>query len=212
VNPIERVRARCLGLPESFVETWDHPTFRLGRGRGKIFCTAASDGSSLTVKADPVEREALLTQGEPFFVPAYVGSKGWVGIRLDHAQADWEEVARRSQAHPARQFHVIFLRDSDARVKANVSLVEPGTVRSDDDQGAQGETPASRAKELSWRTGSSVPSLLGWTNGSSRCNPTPAEAPRLLWQAARRLRARGTRAPSDDTRERYMPRRGTRAA
>jgi predicted DNA-binding protein (MmcQ/YjbR family) len=94
VNPIERVRTLCLALPESFeLETWDHPTFRLGSGRGKIFCTAASDGSSITVKADPVEREALLTQGEPFYFPPYVGSKGWVGIRLDHARTDWKEVA-----------------------------------------------------------------------------------------------------------------------
>jgi predicted DNA-binding protein (MmcQ/YjbR family) len=94
VNLIERVRTLCLALPESFeLETWDHPTFRLGSGRGKIFCTAASDGSSITVKADPVEREALLTQGEPFYLPRYVGSKGWVGIRLDHARTNWDEVA-----------------------------------------------------------------------------------------------------------------------
>ena len=94
MNLIERVRTLCLALPESFeLETWEHPTFRLGRGRGKIFCTAAGDGSSITVKAEPVEREALLTQGEPFYFPPYVGSKGWVGIHLDHARTDWEEVA-----------------------------------------------------------------------------------------------------------------------
>jgi predicted DNA-binding protein (MmcQ/YjbR family) len=94
VNLIERVRTLCLALPESFeLEAWDHPTFRLGSGRGKIFCTAASDGSSITVKAEPVEREALLTQGEPFYRPPYVGRKGLVGIRLDHARTDWQELA-----------------------------------------------------------------------------------------------------------------------
>ena len=94
MNLIERVRTLSLALPESFeLETWDHPTFRVGRGRGRIFCTAADDGSSITVKADPLEREALLTQGGPFYFPPYVGSKGWVGIRLDHAQTDWDEVA-----------------------------------------------------------------------------------------------------------------------
>ena len=94
MNRIERVRTLCLALPESFeLDTWDHPTFRLGSGRGKIFCTAASDGSSITVKAEPVEREALLTQGEPFYDPPYVGRKGWVGVRLDHARTDWEELA-----------------------------------------------------------------------------------------------------------------------
>ena len=88
------MRALCLALPEAFeLETWDHPTFRVGSGRGKIFCTAASDGSSLTVKADPVEREALLDQGDPYFLPPYVGGKGWVGVLTEHARTDWEEVA-----------------------------------------------------------------------------------------------------------------------
>jgi predicted DNA-binding protein (MmcQ/YjbR family) len=94
VNLIERVRTLCLVLPETFeLETWDHPTFRVGSGRGKIFCTAAGDGTSITLKADPVEREALLAQGDPFFLPAYVGDKGWVGMRLDLRRTDWEEVA-----------------------------------------------------------------------------------------------------------------------
>ena len=48
---------------------------------------------------------------------------------------------------------------------------------------ARGDSCVS-ARELSWRTGSSVRSLLSWTNRSSRCEPTPAEAPLLLWQAA----------------------------
>lgn len=91
---IERVRALCLALPEAFErETWDHPTFRVGIGRGRIFCTAALDGSTITVKADPVEREALLQEGDPYFIPAYVGDKGWLGIRLDDARTDWEELA-----------------------------------------------------------------------------------------------------------------------
>jgi predicted DNA-binding protein (MmcQ/YjbR family) len=91
---IERVRALCLALPEAFErETWDHPTFRVGTGRGMIFCTAAPDGSTITLKADPVEREALLDDGDPYFVPAYVGDKGWLGITLDDARTDWDEVA-----------------------------------------------------------------------------------------------------------------------
>jgi predicted DNA-binding protein (MmcQ/YjbR family) len=94
VNLIERVRGLCLARPEAFeLETWDHPTFRVGSGRGKIFCTAAPDGSTITLKADPIEREALLAQADPFFVPPYVGDKGWVGIRSEHPQTNWEEVA-----------------------------------------------------------------------------------------------------------------------
>jgi predicted DNA-binding protein (MmcQ/YjbR family) len=94
MNSIERVRALCLALPEAFErETWDHPTFRVGSGRGRIFCTAAPDGSTITLKADPVEREALLAQGDPFYVPPYVGNKGWLGVRTDQPRLDWQEVA-----------------------------------------------------------------------------------------------------------------------
>lgn len=91
---IERVRALCLALPESFeLEAWEHPTFRVGGGRGKMFCVAAADGSSIRLKADPAEREALLAQGDPFYVPPYLGAKGWVGVALDPGHADWDEVA-----------------------------------------------------------------------------------------------------------------------
>jgi len=94
VSLIERVRGLCLALPEAFeLETWDHPTFRVGTDRGRIFCTAGPDGSTITLKADPVEREILLAQGDLFFVPPYVGDKGWLGIRADHPRTDWEEVA-----------------------------------------------------------------------------------------------------------------------
>jgi predicted DNA-binding protein (MmcQ/YjbR family) len=91
---IDRLRGLCLALPEAFeVEAWEHPTFRVGSGRGKMFCIAAEDGSSIRVKADPLEREALLEQGDPFYLPAYVGHKGWLGVQLDDADVDWEEVA-----------------------------------------------------------------------------------------------------------------------
>lgn len=91
---IERVRALCLALPESFErEAWEHPTFRVGSGRGKMFCIAAEDGSSIRVKADPVERDALLAQGAPYYFPAYVGVRGWIGIELEHPQTDWRQVA-----------------------------------------------------------------------------------------------------------------------
>ena len=39
-------------------------------------------------------QEALVSGGpKRFFVPPYVGHRGWVGLRLDHAEVDWDEVA-----------------------------------------------------------------------------------------------------------------------
>src|SRR3954463_4231630 len=87
------IRKLCLAMTGAFeVEAREHPTSRVGSGRGKIFCTAAEDASSVTMKADPIERAALLDQGEPYYFPPYVGGKGWIGVRLDRGP-DWEEVA-----------------------------------------------------------------------------------------------------------------------
>jgi hypothetical protein len=53
-----------------------------GDGRFAIWC-AAPDGMQQTlVEADP----------ERFFVPPYVGHRGWLGVRLDRG-LDWEELA-----------------------------------------------------------------------------------------------------------------------
>jgi hypothetical protein len=47
----------------------------------------------LCVKAPPGAQENLVGRG-CYFVPAYLGSRGWVGIDLDpDAAADWDEVS-----------------------------------------------------------------------------------------------------------------------
>lgn len=88
-----RLRSICLALPEATEkEAWGDPTFRVrekifamekrGDGRVSIWCKAAPGSQAILVGADP----------ELFFVPPYVGSKGWIGMRLD-AKPDWNEVA-----------------------------------------------------------------------------------------------------------------------
>jgi len=74
----EIVTSRCqtLGPVPAIVR----PAFTLG-------------GSGGGIARSPAELEALLVQGERFFVPPYVGTKGWVGIRTEHPRTDWEEVA-----------------------------------------------------------------------------------------------------------------------
>ena len=86
---LDRVRAIALALPEATEElTWgDHVNFRV---RNKIFCFPG-DGETLTFKADPDERVALLD--DPRCTPApYLARGGW--IRLEFAAPiDWDEVA-----------------------------------------------------------------------------------------------------------------------
>jgi len=87
-----RIRKICLGLPEAYEEeTWGTATFRV---RKKIFAMVADEkgSTSASMKAAREDQTAMLAQGEPFFFPAYVGSKGWIGIDLRCSTLDWEEV------------------------------------------------------------------------------------------------------------------------
>jgi predicted DNA-binding protein (MmcQ/YjbR family) len=87
-----RIRKICLGLPEAYEEeTWGTATFRV---RKKIFAMVADEkgSTSASMKASREDQTAMLAQGEPFFFPPYVGSKGWIGIDLRFSTLDWEEV------------------------------------------------------------------------------------------------------------------------
>ena len=39
------------------------------------------------------QRRQVRDDPEKFFVPPYLGSKGWIAIRLDSDQLDWEVIA-----------------------------------------------------------------------------------------------------------------------
>ena len=53
-----------------------------GDGRFAVWCAAPEGIQRMLVEADP----------ERFFVPPYVGHRGWLGVRLDRA-LDWDELA-----------------------------------------------------------------------------------------------------------------------
>jgi hypothetical protein len=92
-----RLRSICLALPETS-ERPSHgaPTFFVrekraflmvmtnhhGDGRFAIWCAAPTGMQQMLVEADP----------ERFFVPPYVGHRGWLGVRLDR-EVHWDEVA-----------------------------------------------------------------------------------------------------------------------
>jgi hypothetical protein len=94
---LARIRDLCLRLPETS-ERLSHgaPTFFVrgkraflmvltdhhGDGRFAIWCAAPAGMQKMLVDADP----------ERFFVPPYVGHRGWLGMRLDRA-LDWDELA-----------------------------------------------------------------------------------------------------------------------
>lgn len=93
VDPMQAIRDIALAFPEATEkETWGHPTFRV---RDKIFVGAGEDDDGdtvLTMKAAPGEQEALLAEGDPYFLPRYVGNRGWIGMRVDD-ETDWRLVA-----------------------------------------------------------------------------------------------------------------------
>jgi hypothetical protein len=87
---LETVREICLALPEaserpshgeptffvqgkrSFASVWDN---HHGDGRFAVLCAAPAGMQAALVEADP----------DRFFVPPYVGHRGWIGFRLDRA-------------------------------------------------------------------------------------------------------------------------------
>lgn len=94
---LARVRAHCLsmaetservthGAPGFFVreKKW-FATFHQnhhGDGRLALWCAAPEGAQAMLVEASP----------EHYFVPAYVGHQGWIGVRLDRG-LPWPEIA-----------------------------------------------------------------------------------------------------------------------
>ena len=93
---LTRIRRICLALPDATEKiAWGSPTFRVrdrifvmfvndhhGDGRLAIWCNADGDAQVAIVEADP----------RRFFVPPYVGPRGWIGIRLDR-RPNWAVVS-----------------------------------------------------------------------------------------------------------------------
>ncbi|MBV9842214.1 MAG: phosphoribosylglycinamide formyltransferase [Sphingomonadaceae bacterium] len=93
------VRRRALGLPEA-AEKLSHgmPAFHIAGGKvfGYFTYDHHHDGvTALLVKASGAEEQAMLIERDPdlYYRPAYLGPSGWIGIRLDGGDVDWEHVA-----------------------------------------------------------------------------------------------------------------------
>ena len=91
-----RLTAICLALPGvTHQDQGDHIAFRVGKKVVAYYLNNHhGDGIvSMWCKVLPGESERLI-QASPrkFFMPAYVGPRGWVGLRLDRPTVDWAEV------------------------------------------------------------------------------------------------------------------------
>jgi len=93
---IERVRKICLAMPET-MEKLSHgePTWF---ARNRVFVTLSNnhhnDGNVAIVCNAPEGAQEALVEAEPehFYRPPYVGSAGWIGVRLDTG-LDWKVIA-----------------------------------------------------------------------------------------------------------------------
>jgi hypothetical protein len=92
----ERVRAHCLALPETSERpSHGEPTWFV---RKKVFVMSANnhhrDGRVAIWCPAPEGAQAGLVAAAPehYFVPPYVGHRGWVGVRLDSG-LEWDAIA-----------------------------------------------------------------------------------------------------------------------
>lgn len=97
-----RLRPMAMRLPGA-VERVSHgsPTFFTQEGRkGRVFVSLHDEREHfegrlcLWLPAPEGLQEALVeADPERWFVPPYVGGRGWLGLRLDLPDTDWDDVA-----------------------------------------------------------------------------------------------------------------------
>jgi hypothetical protein len=93
---LQRLTAIALALPEARCElSGPHASFRV---RKKIFAYFLNNHHDdeivgVTCKVLPGENAALAkAQPKRYYLPAYIGPRGWVALRLDFPRIDWPEV------------------------------------------------------------------------------------------------------------------------
>ena len=93
---LARLTKICLGFPQAELEAMgSHAGFKVkkktfayfvndhhGDGIVGVWCKVLPGDNASLIKADP----------KRFYMPAYVGPRGWVGLRLDVGRVNWDEV------------------------------------------------------------------------------------------------------------------------
>lgn len=93
---LSRLTKICLALPEATREVHgQHAGFLVKKKTFAYFLDDHhGDGiTAVTCKVGPGDNTALVNaQPERFYLPAYIGPRGWVALRLDRGEIDWDEV------------------------------------------------------------------------------------------------------------------------
>ena len=97
---LAKVRERALALPQADeVTSHGMPCFGIEKGKKFAYFSHDHHGDGITallVKTTAPEEQAMLMDSDParYFRPAYFGD-GWIGIRLDLGDTDWDHVDDR---------------------------------------------------------------------------------------------------------------------
>lgn len=93
---LARLTKICLAMPKTTVEYKNsHAAYLVGKKTFAYFLNDHhGDGIvAVTCKVLPGDNAALIAASpERFYMPAYVGPRGWVALRLDRGKVDWGEV------------------------------------------------------------------------------------------------------------------------
>lgn len=94
---LQRLTKICLALPETTCErAGSHATYRVRKKPFAYFLDDHHGDGKIAVlwKAELGEnRELAEADPKRFYVPAYVGPRGWAALRLDVGAVDWDEVS-----------------------------------------------------------------------------------------------------------------------
>lgn len=98
---LERLRAIAGALPAT-LEKLSHgaPTFFIEKGKVFAYFSHNHHGDGRTavhVKTSGRDEQAMLVEADPdfYYVPPYTGPAGWIAMRTDQGDTDWEHIADR---------------------------------------------------------------------------------------------------------------------
>ena len=98
---LDRVREISLALPRA-AEKLSHgaPVFFIEKGKTFAWFLHDHHGSGITavaVKTSGRDEQEMLVETSPelYYLPPYFAPSGWVGLRLDTGDMDWDHVADR---------------------------------------------------------------------------------------------------------------------